>query len=224
VLGAVAHTNVIHPGTLYTMSPEPYSIVVNGGMDFKVRDQQTANQIAGALRQLVRQCKVIPPVANSGPSLEETLSFVEDRLNQQGAVNWLSTMQNTVAGASGSPVQLSLQFSRVTGDVGTCRLNFHSKFLASGQPTESDAILTLRRIEKLAVMSLQDGNNGLHARQGHPELVETISPPTISELEITGGANRTWYLVFSDEELSNRVAKALTHAVELCGGGNRDPF
>jgi hypothetical protein len=224
VQGAVAHTNLIHPGAVYTMSPEPYSVVVNGGMDFKVRDQQTANQIATALRQLVQRCKVNPPVANSGPSLEETLSFIEDRLNQQGAVTWLSTVQNTVAGTSNSPVQISLQLSRVTGDVGSCRVKFHSKSVIGSAVSDFDYMLPLRRIERLAVMSLQDGNNGFHARQGHPEMVETISPPTISELEITGGANRTWYLVFSDEELANRVAKALTHAVELCGGGNKDPF
>jgi hypothetical protein len=24
--------------------------------------------------------------------------------------------------------------------------------------------------------------------------------------------------------MANRVAKALVHAVELCGGGNKDPF
>jgi hypothetical protein len=29
---------------------------------------------------------------------------------------------------------------------------------------------------------------------------------------------------FADEEMANRVAKALVHAVELCGGGNKDPF
>jgi len=223
VLGAVAHTNLIHPGILYTMSPEPYSVVVNGGMDFKVRDQQTANQIAAALRQLVQRCKVIPPAAKSEPNLEETLSFIEDRLNQQGAVNWLSTVQNSVAGTSNPPVQISLQLSRVTGDVGSCRVKFHSKSVIGSAVNDFDYMLPLRRIERLAVMSLQDGNNGFHARQGHPELVEVISP-AISELEITGGANRTWYLVFSGEELANRVAKALTHAVELCGGGNKDPF
>jgi hypothetical protein len=29
---------------------------------------------------------------------------------------------------------------------------------------------------------------------------------------------------FSDVDLANRVAKAMVHAIELCGGGNKDPF
>jgi hypothetical protein len=29
---------------------------------------------------------------------------------------------------------------------------------------------------------------------------------------------------FLDEELANRLAKALVHAVELCGGGDKYPF
>ena len=29
---------------------------------------------------------------------------------------------------------------------------------------------------------------------------------------------------FTNADLANRVAKAITHAVELCGGGNKDLF
>jgi hypothetical protein len=29
---------------------------------------------------------------------------------------------------------------------------------------------------------------------------------------------------FADEDTANRVAKAMIHAVELCGGGDKDPF
>ena len=36
--------------------------------------------------------------------------------------------------------------------------------------------------------------------------------------------NQEDVFMFLDETLANRVAKALIHAVELCGGGNKDPF
>jgi hypothetical protein len=29
---------------------------------------------------------------------------------------------------------------------------------------------------------------------------------------------------FTDADLADRVAKAITHAIELCGGGNKEPF
>jgi hypothetical protein len=30
--------------------------------------------------------------------------------------------------------------------------------------------------------------------------------------------------LFSDEDMANRVAKAMIHATELCGGGSNEPF
>jgi hypothetical protein len=30
--------------------------------------------------------------------------------------------------------------------------------------------------------------------------------------------------LFSEETMAGRVAKAIVHAVELCDGGNKDPF
>ncbi len=44
-----------------------------------------------------------------------------------------------------------------------------------------------------------------------PNLLE-FSPPRAHEF------------LFRDEEMANRVAKAMTHAIELCGGGSKDPF
>lgn len=225
VLTSEQQANRTHPGVHYLMSPVPYSVAINlAGADFKVRDQRTANEIAGEIQQLAQQCKVIPrSVAQSGPGLEETLAFIEDKLNQQGSVNWLTTVQNTVAGANGSPIQMTWRVSNVTGDPRSCVVNYHTKVLrSSNQPVEGNGSLSLRRVEKLAVMSLQDENNNTHARQGHPELIESISP-VVYTLAVTDIANRIKSFPFGDQDLANRVAKAMLHAVELCGGG-KEPF
>jgi hypothetical protein len=223
------HMNRSHPGTQSTVGPTPYSVALTGTQgtsDFKVPDQQTADQVAQSLRQVVEACKVIPPpAANSGPSLEATLNFIADKLNGQGVVSWLSTAQNTVAGTTGPPTQVTLQISNAIGDPRTCRLTYHAKITAAGKVSfDGDALLPLRRVEKLAVMTMQDANNEFHARQGHPELTETISP-AIYRLLVTSAANRETFFLFIDQDLANRVAKAMNHTAELCGaGGSQEPF
>jgi hypothetical protein len=223
VLTSQDFLNRSQPGVENTVSPAVYSISLPGMGDFKARDQQTANQIANALRQVVQQCKTPAPASAVGPGLEETLSFIEDKLNQQGALNWLSTVSDTVKGTSGSPIQMSVTVSGAAGDPRSCRLTYHWTKIDGGKNNgDSVFALTLRRVEKLSVMTMEQANNAQHAREGHPELVETLSPP-MYELVINGAANRAWYFPFADQDLSNRVAKAILHAVELCGGG-KEPF
>jgi hypothetical protein len=90
--------------------------------------------------------------------------------------------------------------------------------LADGNYTFS-----FRRIENLAVMTQQDRDDTVHAHQGHPELVESLSP-TNYDLVVTGTDGRTWEFAFADQDLANRVAKAMNHAAELCSGGNQEAF
>jgi hypothetical protein len=218
------YLNRSQPGIENSVSPAVYSVSLPGMGDFKVRDLQTANQIANSLRQLVQQCKTIPVAsAGSGAGLEETLSFIEDKINQQGAVNWLTTVQNTVAQTASAPEQLSVTISGATGDARNCRLTYHWTKIDAGK-NSGDAMyfLSFRRVEKLSVMTMEQANNADHARQGHPELVESVSP-AVSELVVNSAANRIAYFPFADADLANRIAKAILHAVELCGGG-KDPF
>jgi hypothetical protein len=219
------HLNRLTPDVEHSIFPTVYSVSFpTNGMDFKVPDEQTASRIASAFARLIAACKIIPHTTAGGPSLEETLGFIEDKLNTQGTVNWLATFQDTVAGTSHAPVQVSSDISSVAGDRGTCRLNFHQKNLVSGKTTVDAAFfVNFRRVDKLEVMGLQESVAKQYARQGHPEWVETISP-TVYELDVIGAENRTWYFPFADEDMANRVAKAMLHAVELCGGSHNAPF
>jgi len=111
--------------------------------------------------------------------------------------------------------------------------DFHSRIV------ETDTIL-LKLIEKVAVKSLQDIRNEQYAQAGRPDLAVTITPALFSvrmsaatavflnhsfttkgnqapvEKEV---AEKTNSYVFHDEETANHFAKAVNHAVELCGGG-----
>ena len=60
------------------------------------------------------------------------------------------------------------------------------------------------------------------AKANRPELSYKVDPP-IFELLVSSPNNNVAF-EFYDEALSDRVSKALQHAVDLCGGGKREPF
>jgi hypothetical protein len=99
---------------------------------------------------------------------------------------------------------------------------------------------SFKQIEKITVEKLQDLRNAQYAGAGHPDLVVDVAPPLFavklwaSTAVFTGHttttkgsqapvekdtAEKTSDFVLPDEETANRVAKAMSHAMELCGGG-----
>ena len=99
---------------------------------------------------------------------------------------------------------------------------------------------SFKQIEKITVEKLQDVQNQAYAEAAHPEITVTVTPPIFYlklsassavfsvhtsstqgnqpsvEKDITSKING---FAFRDEDTANRVAKAMIHAMELCGGG-----
>lgn len=66
------------------------------------------------------------------------------------------------------------------------------------------------------MLSLGRAKKGEHCEQFGKEV--PCGDPTLPDRVL-----KTW--LFRDEDTANRVAKALVHAVELCGGGSEhEPF
>ena len=105
--------------------------------------------------------------------------------------------------------------------------------------------LSLKDVEKITVENTEHASNRQFAEQAHPEITVKITPPVFNLLLSTSkplfsfhdtftkgkqpsqvfehnGKNDVY--IFRDGETANRVAKAMIHAIELCGGGNKDPF
>src|SRR5208283_678932 len=104
---------------------------------------------------------------------------------------------------------------------------------------ETDTI-SFKQIEKITVVKMQDIENQAFAEAAHPEVTATLTPPVFYvKLEAsnavfsvhtstTKGAqapveNETTSKIngftFSDKDAANRVANAMTHAMELREGG-----
>ena len=103
----------------------------------------------------------------------------------------------------------------------------------------------LRKIESIQVEAWQNLVNRQWAEAAHPEISSTYTPAVVGltliaskpvfsfhnsftvgkrQAVVSDDPSKEDFLTFRDEETANRVAKALTHAVELCGGGNKEPF
>jgi len=89
--------------------------------------------------------------------------------------------------------------------------------------TDTDVAFSLHDVQDLVVMPAEQDMKRSYAAAGHPTWEPRFDPPMFLVVERRAG-NQANGFYFADEEMANRVAKALVHAVELCGGGSKDPF
>jgi hypothetical protein len=248
--------------------------------------QPVANQAPAPPPPAVNPPAVNPPAAN-GPTLEATLKFIQEKVNQQGKIVYVETVTDSVTGESagenypaarpagglarqsafaskkgyaaggGSAPQRSAETQVVVVDPIGGALSFQengsdSELQKAGWgimlPVSSDWTKTwsvyFKNIEKLEVLSSPDYKhraNPAMTYQDDPSYFELVihlagGKSVARHIQTTpsGRRGRTvesddsiheFALHFRDEDTANRAAKAMVHAVELCGGGSQpEPF
>jgi hypothetical protein len=267
-----------------------------------------------------------PKPADSGPSLDVTMKFIQDRLKDSSAVGWVTTLHDVVAQNAGAPEKLAQSVGEVTVTPGACTVAYRrtvvddrrllrhlwwtytfspigqqrrdwvqtsvadwfeinedgsrAHFQVVGRPTlngiagttalKEDKSLTafipdrdqpgtfgrwllmqftgqdawqslaqfvedsrevdervgidLRSVETVQVLSLEEEENSWWAAKGLPETKESVGDPMPYVVAINLRGGRQQHVIFRDQTTADRIAKALVHAVELCGGGNKEPF
>jgi hypothetical protein len=216
---------------------------------------------SGALAQQKKSEPPPPKPQDAGPSLEVTMKFIQDKMNDQGTVGYVVTRNN------GLVFRTYYLISDVVADASTCTLRAKKKtttqievpdgytYTEDGKAVSGDdlhregveAITSpFKDADTLVVESAQDAWNRGLAEAARPEVTVTFTPavysltlratknvfvhevftkgkvPPYNKDDMTGKKNT---FMFRDEETANRVAKAMQHAVELCGGGNKpEPF
>jgi hypothetical protein len=198
------------------------------------------------------QRKAVPPPpkpADEGPSLEVTMKFIQDKLNQEGSVSYIESYHNSITGEQGGPWKHSFASSveEVYPSGGLSLKTVHAWPMAGHRDTFTHR-LCFKEVEKLEVLSMAEYANREATRKGNPELVYQYDPPAYELLiHMTSGKTLPTHvqrvkgdstpieeteestaeidLPFPDEDTANRLAKAMVHAVELCGGGSKpEPF
>jgi hypothetical protein len=196
-------------------------------------------------RLCAQDIPVPPKPQDDSPSLEVTMNFIQDALSAEGSVKYVATRHDSRTNQVLDSSTFSLQVSNIVADSQTCTLSYNkTNFTYAPTKYESLSRLPLSGVAKLEVASIEDRSNSNSASQGHPENTFIVSPPmyeivvsmirshTIkthsrkSDGDKLLNENDAEFLVevfyFKTEEMAHRIAKAMVHAVELCGGGSKD--
>jgi hypothetical protein len=186
--------------------------------------------------------------ADNGPTLAATMQFIQEKLSEQGQVGWAETNNHQPGVTHRSNVVLSdVMADPSTCTLYTTETVESSFDLPKGKTlddlhthtVETDTT-SFKQVEKITVEKMQDLTNQAYAEAAHPEINVTLTPPVFYvklwasnavfsahssttkgkqapvEKDTTSKMNG---LTFRDEDTANRVAKAMIHAMELCGGG-----
>jgi hypothetical protein len=146
------------------------------------------------------QTTAVPPPpmpAPDGPSLAATMQFIQDKLQERGRLNFAVYTHDNADGKDYID-----QYSSEASD---------------------NVSFSFRDVQDLAVMPEEQEFKRAYAADGHPTWEPRVDPPLFLVVA-RRAANQANGFFFPSEELANRLAKAMLHAVELCGGGSKDPF
>lgn len=191
-----------------------------------MRNLLAACLFCGIALTLSAQQTVAPPPqpAGSGPSLAVTMQFIQDKMNEQGKINYTLHTHDNDSGEDWPVYYISIEASNVIANPATCRITWHKVTTNGGKIGINDNFsLDLRNVLNFEVRTSTYEAKMEDTANGHPALDKRQDPPYFAVTAKLRGNTET-PLFFSSEEMANRVAKALVHAVELCGGGNNEPF
>ncbi len=169
-----------------------------------------------------------PPAAgaqtNSGPSLAETMKFIQDKLNALGTVNFAGYVHDATNDTDGVQ-KFSSTFSNAVANPDACSLSYHRLVYNNGRKEHNeDVAINLREVQNISVLPDEQDWQMYLVRIG--DSAKTVKDvPNIIALVIKLNNGKDPTIRFYEQEMADRVAKALIHAVELCGGGPKpEPF
>jgi len=192
----------------------------------KMRNSFAAFLFYGIAFTLYAQTAVPPPPqpADNGPSLAVTMQFIQDKMNEQGKIYYTLYTHDNSNGEDWPVYQISIEATNAVANPATCSITWHKVTTNGGKiGINGDYSLNLRDVLSIEVRTSTYEAKMEDTARGNPQIDKRQDPPYFAVTSRLKG-NKETPLFFSSEEMANRVAKAMVHAVELCGGGNKEPF
>jgi hypothetical protein len=210
--------------------------------------------VSVAVSQGKKTVPATPKPADEGPSLEVTMKFIQGKLNEEGNFNYQAYMHDSVDGTDVplNNFSVGVPTFEITEACGYTAKQKWTLGQGSAEKlaAQSDATATrsgnLSSIKSVRVTTIDDWltqeliNENMPTKTARvvPKLfvVQLIIPPGSGciengrDLKVNGVCPTPFWSVmldtwrFHDVDTANRVAKALVHTVELCGGGKPEPF
>jgi hypothetical protein len=168
-----------------------------------------------------------PSKPDKGLSLAATMQLLQKELNAGGKVNFIVNTRDELGGPDHISPYTS-EVSNVVADSASCSVRYHWKSSTPDQVMdESDLSLNLHDVQSVRVMTYVQYLKEVEGEDvGDPNAQTAwytkFNPPMlILYPQIAGDLNGEYGFIFADEVTANRIAKVLTHAVELCGSGKK---
>lgn len=178
------------------------------------------------------QQNVPPPNPNdNGPTLAATMQFIQDKMNNKGA------QLDQLLPYLGSP---SKGMFEVTADPNTCQLKIKVSYDNDPAFPIFTIVASFRDIQKIVVApSYDDPSQSEFPPESYLQIeAERALFKIRSEVLVDSKGKMLkkprngvddsiadFNLIFRGADMADRVAKAMVHAVELCGGGSKpEPF
>ena len=159
----------------------------------------------------------------TGQGLDETLAFIRDKVAQQGLIYYASVNHNSAGGADWG-TQYNVEASNVAADIPACQLNFHWRSVVNGKVGyDGEGGIPFGKVDRVVVISMEADLARLNAEGGHPTYSTKVTPPVwvLTAYRADGTSNT---VDFHDRDLAERVARAMRHAAQLCGGTKPEAF
>jgi hypothetical protein len=160
----------------------------------------------------------------AGPSLADTMDFVVRMIQQQGDVNFVTFNHDTKTDTD-STNNFHSAVSHLSPNPDQCVLYYHYLEVRDGAPiNDADSGIPFKLINSIEVLPVVEAKNRAAAVAGMPNIVVSQTSPNVSVVEAIRADGSENSIYFYDQDTAGRVAKALTHAMEICGGGGKDAF
>ena len=177
---------------------------------------------------------VVPALQAQEGTLERTMKFLQDTLNQQGQLTWVQAPKAALA----STISVVDEVTDAVADPAACTLSFKVDHRFPDYRVAMTWKLPVRDIAKVTVESLEEAADRARARAGQPAWDSTTTPRVFNlQFEATPGKKFQSHrkslnasqevierdqeqplgsLYFRDEATAKRVANAMMRARELC--------
>jgi len=123
------------------------------------------------------------------------------------------------------------KFSSTTSDIvanpGACSLSYHRLVINNGRKEHNENVLiNLRDVQSVRGAARRPGLADVPCETGDTtKTVKDVPDIYVLNIKLPRGVDHS--IRIYEQEMADRIAKAMVHAVELCGGGSssqQEPF
>jgi hypothetical protein len=131
---------------------------------------------AGAWSQEKKDAPPPPPPADNGPNLEVTMKFIQDRITQQGTLNF-AVYSHDSTDNSDSVNQVSKELTGLTANPDSCRILYQERTGKDDKLLGISAFrVDVKVLQDVLVMNLEQAIDQNNAEAGHPARISRVNP------------------------------------------------